>query len=148
VHRDDSGVNLDGFSVAGEDGKFYMAYARNSTQGSFWDAAKVIHVWSPLVKIPVALRYAWGHSPLGNLKVQGHPDMPLPEFRTDTWDLPESEDLSVVSITDEIAKQWAEDGEARLEQRQLTEAEMAKEIVERLKQLSIPTEQAEEKSNE
>lgn len=136
VHRDDSGANLEGFSVAGGDGKFYMAYARNSTQGSFWDAAKIIHVWSPMVKNPVALRYAWGHAPMGNLKVNGHPDMPLPEFRTDNWDLPEDPDLLVVSITREFSKQWTDDGKARLEERLLKEADMPKEIRQRLQTLS------------
>jgi sialate O-acetylesterase len=148
VHRDDSGAILEGFSVAGEDGKFYMAYARNSTQGSFWDAAKIIHVWSPLVPKPVALRYAWGHSPMGNLKVHGHPDMPLPEFRTDSWDLPENEDLLVESITSEFAKQWSEDGKARLEERLLKESQMANEIRDRLQKLSTtPTSQTPPASN-
>lgn len=138
VHRDDSGSSLEGFAIAGEDGKFYMAHARNSTAGSFWDAAKVIHVWSPLVPHPVALRYAWGHSPAGNLKVVGHPDMPLPEFRTDAWDLPESEDLLVESITRELAKQWEEDGNARLATRRTEEAKRGLEIDERLRTLGQP----------
>ena len=85
AHPDDGSPIIEGFALAGEDGKFYKAYARNSTVGEFWGAAKIIHVWSPLVPKPVALRYAWGHSPMGNLKVQGHPEMPLPEFRIDSW---------------------------------------------------------------
>lgn len=148
VHRDDSGSNLEGFSVAGEDGRFFMAYARNSTKGSFWDAAKIIHVWSPMVKNPVALRYAWGHSPMGNLKVQGHPDMPVPEFRTDNWDLPEDPDLLVVSITKEFSNQWTNDGKARLEERLLKEAEMAKEIRQRLQSLSPAVAPVDEATND
>lgn len=89
---------------------------------------------------PVALRHACGHSAMGNLKVQGHPDMPLPEFRADTWDLPESEDLAVVSITGEFAKRWEEDGKARLEYRRTEEAKRAPEVVERLKTLGLPGE--------
>lgn len=139
VHADDGDL-LQGFSLAGEDGKFYMAHARNSSQGSFWEAAKTIHVWSPLVPEPVALRYAWGHSPMGNLKVNGHPDMPIPEFRTDTWDLPESEDLAVESITREFAKQWEDDGKARLEFRRAEEAKRFAEIQERLMTLGQPKE--------
>ncbi len=138
VHRDDSGTILEGFALAGEDGKFYKAYARNSTQGSFWDAAKIIHVWSPLVPKPVALRYAWGHSPMGNLKVQGHPDMPLPEFRTDSLDLPESDDLTDKGLSREFTKQWENDGKARLEYRRTEEAQRALEILDRLKTLGKP----------
>jgi sialate O-acetylesterase len=138
VHRDDSGTILEGFALAGEDGKFYKAYARNSTQGSFWDAAKIIHVWSPLVPKPVALRYAWGHSPMGNLKVQGHPDMPLPEFRTDSLDLPESDDLTDKGLSREFTKQWENDGKARLEYRRTEEAQRALEIIYRLKTLGKP----------
>jgi sialate O-acetylesterase len=141
VHPDDSGTILEGFSLAGEDGKFYMAHARNSTKGEFWDAAKVVHVWSPLVPNPVAVRYAWGHAPMGNLKVQGHPDMPLPEFRTDSWDLPETEDYLVDAISKETGKQWDDDGKARLEYRRAEEAKRALEIIERLKTLGQPTEE-------
>lgn len=77
---------------------------------------------------------------MGNLKVQGHPDMPLPEFRTDTWDLPESEDLLVESITREFASAWEKDGKARLEFRRVEEAKHALEISERLKLLGQPQE--------
>ena len=40
----------------------------------------------------VAVRYAWARSPMGNLKVNGKPWLPLQSFRTDAWDWPESED--------------------------------------------------------
>ena len=138
VHRDDSGTILEGFALAGEDGKFFKAYARNSTNGSFWDAAKIIHVWSPLVPKPIALRYAWGHAPMGNLKVVGHQEMPLPEFRTDSWDLPESDDLTDKGLTKEFSQQWAADGKARLEYRRTEEAKRALDIIERLKTLGKP----------
>lgn len=138
VHPDDSNNQIHGFSVAGEDGKFYKAYARNSTVGSFWDAAKIVHVWSPLVQKPVALRYAWGFSPMGNLKVNGHPEMPLPEFRTDTWDLPETDDLTDKGLTKEFSKQWKDDGAARLEYRRTEEAKRGVEILERIKTLGQP----------
>lgn len=139
VHSDDMTPIIEGFAVAGEDGKFYKAYARNSTKGDFWTAAKIIHVWSPLVPKPVALRYAWGHSPMGNLKVNGHQEMPIPEFRTDSWDLPESEDLTDKGLTKEFFKQWQDDGKARLEYRRTEEARRALEIIERLKTLGKPT---------
>jgi sialate O-acetylesterase len=139
VHSDDMTPIIEGFAVAGEDGKFYKAYARNSTKGDFWTAAKIVHVWSPLVPKPVALRYAWGHSPMGNLKVNGHQEMPIPEFRTDSWDLPESEDLTDKGLTREFFKQWQDGGKARLEYRRTEEAKRALEIIERLKTLGKPT---------
>ncbi|VTS07740.1 sialate O-acetylesterase family protein [Tuwongella immobilis] len=138
VHADDMTPIIEGFAVAGEDGKFYKAYARNSTKGDFWTAAKIVHVWSPLVPKPVALRYAWGHSPMGNLKVNGHQEMPIPEFRTDSWDLPESEDLTDKGLTREFSKQWQDGGKARLEYRRTEEAKRALEILERLKTLGKP----------
>lgn len=138
VQRDDSGHMIEGFALAGEDGKFYKAHARNSTNGEVWEAAKTVHVWSPLVPKPVAVRYAWGHSPMGNLKVQAYPDMPIPEFRTDSWDLPESDDLTDKGLTREFSKQWEADGKARLEYRRTEEAKRALEIMERLKTLGKP----------
>jgi len=137
VKTDDGSTILEGFSIAGEDGKFYMAHARHAAfEGNYWtNGDKEIHVWSPLVEKPVAVRYAWGTSPLGNLKVNGHPNMPFPEFRTDKWDLPESEDLTVASITREFSKQWGEDGKARLDYRRTEEAKRALQILERIEKL-------------
>ena len=47
---------------------------------------KQIVVSSPLVEKPVAVRYAWARSPMGNLKVDGIPWQPLHSFRTDKID--------------------------------------------------------------
>lgn len=138
VHAENQTPIIEGFALAGEDGKYYKAYARNSTVGDFWTAAKIVHVWSPLVPKPVHVRYAWGLSPMGNLKVNGHQEMPLPEFRTDSWDLPESEDLTDKGLAKEFFKQWEADGKARLEYRRSEEAKRALEIIERLKTLGKP----------
>jgi len=138
AHPEDMSPIIEGFALAGEDGKYYKACARNSTVGDFWTAAKTIHVWSPLVPKPVHVRYAWGHSPMGNLKVNGHQEMPIPEFRTDSWDLPESEDLTDKGLTKEFAKQWEADGKARLEYRRKEEAKRTAEIKERVKTLGKP----------
>ena len=138
AHPDDQSPILEGFAIAGEDGKFYKAHARNSTVGDFWTAAKIIHVWSPLVPHPVHVRYAWGHSPMGNLKVNGNQEMPIPEFRTDSWDLPESEDLTDQGLTREFGNQWKTDGQARLDYRRTEEAKRALEIIERVKTLGKP----------
>jgi sialate O-acetylesterase len=138
VHPDDRTPIIEGFALAGEDGKYYKAYARNSTVGEFWTAAKIVHVWSPLVPKPVHVRYAWGHSPMGNLKVSGHQEMPIPEFRTDSWDLPESDDLTDKGLTKEFSKQWEADGKARLEDRRALEAKRLLEIRDRLNTLGKP----------
>jgi sialate O-acetylesterase len=138
IHPEDNSPIIEGFALAGEDGKFYKAYARNSTVGEFWTAAKIVHVWSPLVPKPVALRYAWGHSPMGNLYVNGHQEMPVPEFRTDSWDLPESEDLTDKGLSREFGQKWNDDGKARLEYRRTEEAKRALEIIERVKTLGKP----------
>lgn len=138
VHPDDQSPIIEGFALAGEDGKYYKAYARNSTVGDFWTRTKIIHVWSPLVPKPVHLRYAWGHSPMGNLYVAGQQEIPLPEFRTDSWDLTESEDLTDKGLSREFFSQWDADGKARLEYRRTEEAKRALEIIERLKTLGKP----------
>ena len=138
VHPDDQSPIIEGFALAGEDGKYFKAHARHSGVGDFWTATKTVHVWSPLVPKPVHVRYAWGHSPMGNLYVNGHQEMPLPEFRTDSWDLPESEDLTDKGLTREFSTQWNNDGKARIEFRRTEEAKRALEIIERLKTLGKP----------
>lgn len=138
IHPDDMSPIIEGFALAGEDGKFYKAHARNSTAGDFWTAAKTVHVWSPIVPKPVHVRYAWGNSPLGNLYVNGHQQMPVPEFRTDSWDLPESDDLTDKGLSSEFGKQWQNDGKVRLDYRRSEEAKRAVEIIERLKTLGKP----------
>lgn len=138
VHPYDQSPIIEGFALAGEDGKYYKAHARHSGTGDFWTATKTVHVWSPLVPKPVHVRYAWGNSPMGNLYVGGHQEMPLPEFRTDSWDLPESEDLTDKGLTREFSKQWNDEGKARLEHRRTEEAKRALETIERLKTLGKP----------
>lgn len=135
IHPYDQSPIIQGFALAGEDGKYYMAHARHSRAGDFWTATKTVHVWSPLVPKPVHVRYAWGNSPMGNLYVNGHQEMPLPEFRTDRWNLPESEDLSDKGLSREFSKHWNDDGNARLDYRRAEEAKRALEIAERLKKL-------------
>ena len=72
-----NGGKLQQFSIAGKDGKFYWANAQIRSD-------KVI-VYSPKVKDPVAVRYAWADNPEGaNLfNVDGFPASP---FRTDNWE--------------------------------------------------------------
>jgi sialate O-acetylesterase len=66
---------LRGFSIAGEDHKFYWADAKI-------DGDSVV-VWSDKVSKPAAVRYAWANNPDCNLyNKEGIPASP---FRTDTW---------------------------------------------------------------
>ena len=136
VMPDDMSTVLEGFSIAGEDGKFYKAHAvYPTTGGKVVDFTKV-HVWSPLVKEPVAVRYAWASSgPMGNLKVNGKEWLPVPSFRTDSWDWLESEDPAVQVFEGSKRKDLAKDSTERLEYRKLEEAKHAVEILERLKTL-------------
>ncbi|MFM7181249.1 MAG: hypothetical protein ACKO2G_07275, partial [Verrucomicrobiales bacterium] len=130
---------LEGFSLAGEDGKFYMAYARHlpvEQNGEWKKELKAIHVWSPMVEKPVALRYAWATNAMGNLKLNGDQDIPFPSFRTDNWDLPESEDPAESMMGRSWNNQQKADGQARLEARRLKEAEMGRALVERLEQMT------------
>ncbi len=143
VMPDDMSTIPEGFSIADKSGKFYMAHAAyplkkdvgiwNVANKNF-DATQII-VWSPLVKEPVAVRYAWATSPMGNLKVNGKPWLALHSFRTDDWDWPESEDPGE-SLVDR-AKSRAMNAEAveRCEHRRMEEANKAIDILEQLKKL-------------
>lgn len=144
VMPDDWSLIVEGFSIAGEDGKFFKAHARFPLQagkkpGSNARACDTttIHVWSPLVESPKAVRYAWATSPMGNLKVAGQPSLPLHSFRTDAWDYPESDDPTA-PIDGTASKEMASEATARLEHRRTEEAKLAIEILERLKTLGQP----------
>lgn len=67
-------------------GVFYLAQAEAKPAKDRADKNKQILVSSPLVAKPVAVRYAWARSPMGNLKVNGIPWQPLHSFRTDQAD--------------------------------------------------------------
>ena len=97
-----------------------------------------------MVEKPVGVRYAWGSSPVGNLKVNGKPWLPLHNFRTDSWDFPESEDPAVSAMTRPESRARAVERAERLAARRQKEAEMAKEILERLKTLPAQIEKKEE----
>jgi len=86
VLPDDFGSELEGFSIAGGSGIFYLADAVSVLTKDKSVRHKQILVSSPLVKNPAAVRYAWARSPMGNLKVDGIPWQPLHSFRTDQID--------------------------------------------------------------
>jgi sialate O-acetylesterase len=62
-----------GFAISGADKHWYWASAKI-------DGATVV-VSSPSVQAPVAVRYAWGQNPIGN--VYGRGGLPISPFRTD-----------------------------------------------------------------
>jgi sialate O-acetylesterase len=84
VYPDDHGPRIEGFSIAGDDGVFYMADAEFVAVKDKKERFKQISISSPLVAAPKHVRYAWARSPMGNLKVHGIPWQPLHSFRTDT----------------------------------------------------------------
>lgn len=134
VFPDNKSMTLEGFSIADESGKFYIAHAENHItkyQGNWGNKCdfKKVYVSSPLVKNPVAVRYAWATSPLGNLKVNGKDYQPLPSFRTDSWDWPEAgPDTDAVDRT--AAKQMAVECAERFNFRETEEAKRAVAILE------------------
>jgi len=143
VMPDDMSTTPEGFSIAGKSGKFYMAHAAyplkkdvgiwNVANKNF-DATQII-VWSPLVKEPVAVRYAWATSPMGNLKVNGKPWLPLHSFRTDGWDWPESEDPAESLVDRGKSRAMQKEAAERCEHRKMEEAKRAVEILEQRKLL-------------
>ncbi|MBC8063706.1 MAG: 9-O-acetylesterase, partial [Chlorobia bacterium] len=70
-----SGQALKGFAIAGEDRKFVWAQAKI--------VGSQVVVSSPLVRNPVAVRYAWSNNPDCNLINKA--GLPASPFRTDSW---------------------------------------------------------------
>lgn len=139
VMPDDLSLVPEGFSIADKSGKFYIAHAAYplKTDAGIWNTVNkncdttTIHVWSPLVKEPVAVRYAWARSPMGNLKVNGKPWQPLHGFRTDPWDWPESTDPLIEALDRPMIKAMNDDASRRCEFRKMEEARQAVEILKR-----------------
>jgi sialate O-acetylesterase len=135
VAPDDDGP-IEGFAIAGKDGKYYKAYAQSlitkdqGIWGNKYDRTKLF-VWSPLVAQPVAVRYAWARSPMGNLKVNGKPWQPLHSFRTDQWDWPENEDPSENAVNRAQRRTMTQEAAERCEYRSMEEAKRAVEILKR-----------------
>jgi sialate O-acetylesterase len=80
THTDGGLVTKDnkaiGFAIAGADKKFVWANAVIKKD--------IIEVWSPQVKQPVAVRYAWADNPEG-ANLYNKDGLPAPSFRTDQW---------------------------------------------------------------
>ena len=74
LHSADS-QPIAGFTLAGDDHKFYWATAKI--------VGDTVVLTAPEVAKPVAIRYAWADNPATNLvNAEGLPSVP---FRTDTW---------------------------------------------------------------
>lgn len=69
------GPVVNGLQIAGEDGVFYTAEVR--LEGNS------IVAWSKMVKHPVAVRYAFSNTAVGNIFSQE--GLPVAPFRTDDW---------------------------------------------------------------
>jgi hypothetical protein len=68
--------------------------------------------------------------------VDGKPWQPLPSFRTDDWDWPESEDPAESLVDRGTSRAMQEEAAKCLEYRKTQEAQRAVEILEQLKTLS------------
>lgn len=73
--KSSEGIPLTGFTIAGPDRVFYPAVAEVRGQE--------VHVSSPKVAYPMAVRYAWANNPACNLTDAS--ELPASPFRTDTW---------------------------------------------------------------
>ena len=65
------------FEIAGADSLFYPAKLANK--------AKQANVWSPKVKVPVAVRYACSNYPITSGYLYNSAGLPVPSFRTENW---------------------------------------------------------------
>jgi sialate O-acetylesterase len=72
------GLAIHGFTIAGADGDFRMAYARITGKDT-------VAVWHDKVTEPRHVRFAWHRNPLHNL--YNKEKLPAPPFRTDSIDL-------------------------------------------------------------
>ena len=71
------GKEVESFEIAGQDSVFYPA-KMNISQ-------KQARVWSPKVKVPVAVRYGFSNFPVTKGFLYNTAGLPVPSFRTDNW---------------------------------------------------------------
>lgn len=89
------GELIEGFAIAGEDRRFQPATAEYQVTGKDGKGRskvddRVVVLSSPHVGEPVHYRYAWGRSPMGNLKYLHTQDgPPLATQRSDDWPMNE-----------------------------------------------------------
>ena len=83
---------IQGFAIAGEDGRFHpadVAYAEKGkdNRGRVQYDRKRLVLTSIMVPQPIHFRYAWGRNPLANLQATGNKDLPFATQRSDRWTL-------------------------------------------------------------
>lgn len=81
---------IEGFSIAGADGRFQPAKAEwlvvsKDKQNRPQQDRSAIVLTSPLILEPIYFRHAWGRNPLANVKSLDHTDLPLPTLRNDAF---------------------------------------------------------------
>ena len=86
----DDGSGIQGFAIAGKDRRFHPADAAyletgKDDRGRPQYDRKTLVLTSMMVPEPVAYRYAWGRSPMGNLQVERNSDIPFATHRSDDW---------------------------------------------------------------
>lgn len=85
---------IEGFAIAGSDGRFQPANAEWLTTGKDkqnrpqQDRSAIV-LSSPLVPEPKYFRHAWGRNPQANLKSMDNTDLPFPTLRNDPWTIPD-----------------------------------------------------------
>ena len=88
---------FDGFAIAGVNGHFYPAKAKyvvkekDKAGNDMIDKTRLV-ISSDLVPEPKEVRYAWSRNPFGNAVNNADRErvIPLPLFRTDSWNYPEA----------------------------------------------------------
>ena len=73
------GKEVESFEIAGEDKVFYPAKIKTNRQDQ-------VIVYSPNVKVPVAVRYGFCNFPITKGFLYNTAGLPVPSFRTDDWD--------------------------------------------------------------
>jgi len=71
------GKDVESFQIAGQDSVFYPA--------KLVIKAKQACVWSPQVKMPVAVRYGFCNFPKTSGYLYNTAGLPVPSFRTENW---------------------------------------------------------------
>jgi len=82
---------IQGFAIAGKDGRFQPAkaewYDKNAGKGApNWERSIVV-LTSSMVPEPLYFRYAWSRNPLENLKSADLVGLPFDTQRNDTWSM-------------------------------------------------------------
>jgi sialate O-acetylesterase len=80
---------IEGFAVAGKDGRFQLAQAewlttKDKKNQPQQDRTTIV-LTSAMIPSPVYFRHAWGRNPLANLKSMDHTNLPVPTLRNDPF---------------------------------------------------------------